>query len=85
MHIDNFGNLITSIKSRDLPQEAQVIMVKVGNERISGLSQTYGAGEGLLALIGSSDYLEISLKDGDASAFLNADIGDEVTITSTSQ
>jgi S-adenosylmethionine hydrolase len=81
MHIDNFGNLITNIRSRDLPQEVRTIKVKVGNKEITGLSQTYGSGEGLLALIGSSGHLEISLKDGDASAFLNAETGDEVIIT----
>ena len=79
-HIDNFGNLITSIKSRDLPPKVQAITVEVGNEIISGLSHTYGTGKGLLALIGSSGYLEISLKEGDASTFLKAEVGDEVKI-----
>ena len=79
-HIDNFGNLVTSIKSRDLPPKAPAITIEVSNHKISGLSRTYGAGEGLLAVIGSSGYLEISLKEGDASAFLNAEVGDEVKI-----
>jgi S-adenosylmethionine hydrolase len=79
-HIDNFGNLITSIRGSDLPQRAQAIMVEVGNEIISGLSRTYGTGKGLLALIGSSGYLEISLKEGNAGTFLEAEIGDEVKI-----
>ena len=78
LHIDNFGNLITSIKSSDLPQEAKAITVEVGNRVISGISHTYGTGKGLLAIIGSSGYLEISLKEGNASVFLNADVGDEV-------
>ncbi len=79
-HIDNFGNLITSIKGSDLPKKVEAITVELGNEIISGLSQTYGTGEGLLALIGSNGYLEISLKEGNASTFLNADVGDEVKI-----
>lgn len=79
-HIDNFGNLITSIRDGDLPQQAQAINVEVGHQIISGLSCTYGAGEGLLALIGSSGCLEISLKEGNAGAFLNAVVGDEVII-----
>jgi len=80
LHIDNFGNLITSIKSGDLPEEAGEIAVEVGSEVIHGLSITYGTAGGLLALIGSSGHLEISLKNGDAGAFLNAGAGDEVTI-----
>jgi hypothetical protein len=80
LHIDYFGNLITSIKSGDLPSGAEAITIEVGNKVIHGLSRTYGAAEGLLALIGSSDRLEISLKNGDAGTFLGARIGDEVKI-----
>jgi S-adenosylmethionine hydrolase len=84
-HIDNFGNLITSIRSGDLPQKVQTITIEVGNQLICGLSRTYGTGEGLLAIIGSSGYLEISLKDGNASTLLDADIGDEVKIKESGQ
>jgi hypothetical protein len=80
LHIDNFGNLITDIKSSDLPQTKQTITVEVGNKFISGLSRTYAEGRGLLALIGSSGYLEISLKGGSACALLNAEVGNEVKI-----
>jgi len=79
-HIDNFGNLITDIRSDDLPRETQSITVAVSHQLISGLSQTYADSDGLLALIGSSGYLEIALKDGNAGSFLNAEIGNEVTV-----
>ncbi len=80
IHIDSFGNLLTDIKSNDLPEARQTITVEVGNQRISGLSRTYTDGGGLLALIGSSGYLEVSLRNGNAGAFLNAKVGDEVRI-----
>ncbi len=80
LHIDSFGNLITNIKSDDLPQVKQAITIEVGNQLISGLSRTYAEGKGLLALIGSSGYLEVSLKGGSACAFLNAEVGNEVKI-----
>jgi len=80
IHIDNFGNLITNIRSTDLPQEHRPVAIEVGNKLISGLSRTYAEGEGLLALIGSSGYLEISLKNGDARAFLGVEVGSEVKI-----
>jgi S-adenosylmethionine hydrolase len=80
LHIDNFGNLITSIRSNDLSQDLKNITVKVGDAVIHGLSRTYGDSRGLLALIGSSDYLEISLKNGSAADFLNARTGDKVKI-----
>ena len=80
LHIDSFGNLITNIKGDDLPQTRQTITIEVGNQFISGLSHTYAEGKGLLALIGSSGYLEISLKEGSACALLNAEVGNEVRI-----
>ncbi len=80
LHIDNFGNLITNIKSDDLPQTKGAISIEVGNQLISGLSRTYAEGSGLLALIGSSGYLEISLKEGNACAYLNTKVGDEVKV-----
>ncbi len=84
-HIDNFGNLITNIKDSDLPQKAQAITIGVSNQIIYGLSRTYGTGKELLALIGSSGYLEISLKEGDASNFLKAEVGAEVEIKKINQ
>ena len=54
--------------------------MEVGNHLIQGLSDTYGGGKGLLALVGSNGYLEVSLKEGKASTFLDADVGDEVKI-----
>jgi len=80
LHIDNFGNLITNVKSDNLPGTAQAITIEIGEHRIGGLSRTYAEGEGLLALIGSSGYLEVSLKEGDASALLDAKAGSEVKI-----
>lgn len=80
LHIDTFGNLITDIRSGDLPHEFRPINVEVGNKIIRGLSRTYRDDGGLLALIGSSDYLEISLPEGNAAAFLRVGVGDEVRI-----
>ncbi len=80
LHIDSFGNLITNIKGADLPQTKRTITIEVGNQLISGLSRTYAESSELLALIGSSGYLEVSLKGGSARAFLNAEVGNEVKI-----
>ena len=83
LHIDNFGNLITNIRSEDLSKQA--ITVEVGGHSVSGLSRTYEEGDGLLALIGSSGYLEISLKRGNASTLLDAEVGGEVKISPRNQ
>ena len=78
LHIDHFGNLITNFKREDLPEEP--FAVEVSNRFISRLSRTYGESEGLLALIGSSGYLEIAVKGGSARDFLGAAVGDDVKI-----
>jgi len=80
IHVDGFGNLITDIKDDDLPRTKETLTVSVGGRHIPGLSRTYVEGEGLLALIGGSGHLEISVKEGSASTFLSAGIGDEVRI-----
>jgi hypothetical protein len=80
LHIDNFGNLITNIKNADLPQDRKKVTIEVGSRRIRGVSRTYAQGKGPLALIGSSGYLEVSLKEGNAAAFLNARVGDNVIV-----
>lgn len=80
LHIDSFGNLISNIKEQDLPGGAP-ISVTVGGEMIRGLSRTYGASGGLLALIGSSGRLEIALSNGSAAVLLSAKVGDEVSVS----
>jgi len=78
-HIDGFGNLITDIRRGDLPQ-AKAITIEVANQLVSGVTHTYAQGKGLLALIGSSGYLEIALAGGSACAFTGAEVGDKLTI-----
>ena len=80
LHIDNFGNLITNIKSDDLSRVRGTTAIEVGNQLISGLNRTYAEGEGLLALIGSSGYIEVSLRGGKAGALLNTELGDEIRV-----
>ncbi len=80
LHIDNFGNLITNIKSDNLPQANRAVTIEAGSQLIGGLSRTFAEGKGLLALIGSSGYLEIAVKGGSAQALLDARVGDEVRI-----
>lgn len=80
VHIDGFGNLITDVRSDDLPSVEGVDAVEVNNRFISGIVRTYSEGNGLIALIGSSGYLEISLRGGNAASLLDAKIGDEVRL-----
>ena len=81
IYIDGFGNLVSDIKGDDLPGDGQAVVVEIKDEIILGLNLTYAQGSGLLALIGSSGYLEIALKGGSAGSLLDAQVGDEVRLT----
>jgi S-adenosylmethionine hydrolase len=78
LHIDNFGNLITNIRKGDLP--AEEVTIAIGGQHIHGISQFYAQTEGLAAIVGSSGYLEISLRNGNAAAFLGITVGEEMKL-----
>ena len=79
VHIDRFGNVVTSIPEA-LTNGGQVLTIELGGQSIQGLAATYGAGVGLVALIGSNGYLEIAVRDGTAAQLLGVKVGDEVRI-----
>jgi len=79
LHVDHFGNLITNIKKANLP--GKDIPIEVAGRLIQGITDYYAEGEELMAIIGSSGYLEIALKNGSAADFLNTAIGDEIKVT----
>jgi len=80
IHIDRFGNLITNLRSRDIPVGGAAVEIR--NQRIDSTSHYYTQGSGLMAIIGGNDYLELSIRDGSATAILGAGIGDTVKIFS---
>jgi S-adenosylmethionine hydrolase len=81
LHVDHFGTLITNIRSNDLP--GKDVMVEVAGHCIQGISNYYAQKEGAMAILGSSGYLEVSLRDGSACDFLGAIVGDEIKVIST--
>jgi S-adenosylmethionine hydrolase len=82
---DTFGNLITNIHGDRLagtPLES--CEVEIAGERVRGIARTYGdrpAGT-LIALLGSSGWLEIAVVNGDAGRFLTAGAGTTVRLRS---
>jgi hypothetical protein len=86
IYIDQFGNLITNIRtatlSRSFEAPPEEIQVQIKRRTISGLSRTYSdrpEGE-LVALIGSSGYLEVAVNRGSAARTLGCEKGDTVTL-----
>ena len=80
LHVDRFGNLITNIKSSDLP--GKDVTIEVAGYCIQGISDYYAQNKGVMAIVGSSGYLELSLRDGSACDFLGTIVGDEIKVTS---
>jgi len=81
IHIDNFGNCISNIRAEDLHETGVDSTFTIGSHSIKGLSRYYAEGFHLMALTGSSGYIEISLKNGSARDFLNAKTGDYICIS----
>ncbi len=81
LHVDRFGNLITNIREEDLTGDA--ITVEIGERRIDGLSSSYAEGGDLLAIVGSSGYLEIAMANGSAARTLATGRGATVAIETT--
>ncbi|XUX00266.1 MAG: SAM-dependent chlorinase/fluorinase [Dehalogenimonas sp.] len=78
--IDRFGNMITDVRESDLPQGGE-LRLELGKNVVSGLKKSYSEGFGLMALIGSSGYLEIAVNGGSAAVATNLKVGDVVKVS----
>ncbi len=85
LHVDAFGNLITSIDEKQLFHfvDDRSFVVQVGRRTIHDLKKGYWEGKRneLMALIGSGGFLEISVKEGSAQEMLKAKREDPVTVS----
>ncbi len=81
IYVDHFGNLVTNIRLDGAPT---VVGVEVAGRTISGLSPSYQAGGGLLAIVGSHGYLEVAWTRDSAARRLGAKVGTPVTVSGVS-
>lgn len=81
VHVDRFGNLVTSIGERDGAWD-RFVFARVGGSRVFRFVCTYAEAEPgeLVALIGSTGHLEIAERNGSATARLAARAGDAVRV-----
>jgi len=77
VHVDHFGNLVTSLRPAELAGLRPVQLVIRGHV-VRGLRRFYAEGAGLGAVIGSAGLIELALTGGSAAAALGASVGDEV-------
>ena len=80
---DRFGNLMTNISREHLTGlDCAAVKVSVGRVELTGIKGTYGDVEKgqALCLIGSSGYLEVAIREGDALDILGIDVGTGVNV-----
>jgi len=82
LHTDRFGNLITNIPAADLGSAPSEIIIRVAGRTLHGIQSHYAAVDPgqPLALIGSQNGLEISLREGNAATSWNVSVGEKVEV-----
>jgi S-adenosylmethionine hydrolase len=86
IHIDHFGNAATNIRKENLDsalENMDGIRVRVGEIVIEGLVETFGQRRvgAVIALLGSTGNLIISIVNGDAAGALGIHVGDAVQVS----
>ena len=85
IHIDHFGNITSNIRVENLGDALDTkekIIVQISDHEIKGMVNTFGErspGE-LIALMGSTGNLGISIVNGNAAAGLGVKVGDEIVV-----
>lgn len=86
IHIDHFGNISSNIRAEhlgDAMKQKENIIVDLNGRAIKGMVNTFGerpVGE-LIALLGSTGNLAISVVNGNAATKLGVKIGNEIVVT----
>ncbi len=82
LFVDRFGNLITNIPGEALLRDGRAKRVRIAGIEVSRIVRTYSDAEPgtLLALVSSSEFLEVAVNQGNAAQLLNAQTGTPVTL-----
>lgn len=83
LHIDHFGNLITNLPGEQLEPPLESWRVHLGPLTIHGIQPTFAAvavGEPV-AYVGSSGFVELAVRQGNAQRTWQVEVGDPVRLT----
>jgi len=82
LFVDRFGNLILSIKEKDIKLGNKSLVRVCGKAYTADRVNTYYKGKkGLLLLVGSDGFYELAVNSGSASELTGAGVGERLTIT----
>lgn len=76
VHVDRFGNAISNIAAEAIPSPP---IVEIAGCRLVGLSENFQSSE-LMAIVGSSGFVEIAARNGSAAKLLGIETGTRVTV-----
>jgi S-adenosylmethionine hydrolase len=85
IHIDHFGNVASNIREEHLAEwlgTPERIVVQLGKNEVHGLVRTFGEGPvgKLVALLGSTGNLIVSVVNGNAAETLGVKLGDDIEV-----
>lgn len=77
IHIDRFGNLVTNIKTKDLPEK---FFLEINGQKIKSLRNYFAEAEGgeIFMIEGSAGFLEIAVYKKSAAELLKAKVGQKI-------
>jgi len=84
IHVDHFGNIITSLRGRDVQRliGGQSFLLSIGRHSVTRFITTYAEAEAdePAALVGSAGFLEIAVNRGNAADLLQVKPGETVVL-----
>jgi S-adenosylmethionine hydrolase len=81
-HIDGFGNVVINLAEEDFSFDLAQVTIRISKTTLQGIKRSYSqvaTGEPV-ALIGSSGFLEVAIRDGNAARSLGVRVGDPVVV-----
>jgi hypothetical protein len=85
LHVDAFGNVMSNIDEEKLFRftQSRPFAIRAGRKVISGLKKGYSDGKKgqPIGLLGSSGFLEISVREGNAQKLLKLKKGDPMVVS----
>ena len=80
LHIDRFGNVVTNIRTEDLRDAAAQATFSIGGATAIGVRTNFVSKADLIAVAGSSGYVELAAPGGSAANNLNVELGATVIL-----
>jgi S-adenosylmethionine hydrolase len=82
LHVDHFGNLVTNMRFEELSHREALVTFSIGDATAIGVRTNFTPNEDLIAVAGSSGYVELAAPGGSAADNLAVELGATVIMRS---